>query len=267
MYNLYYYCYIIVQIIEIMDDLINFDRIDNVDNKIEKKFNKLMLELQTAVKAINRDEDEIRKATTKMKSSLSSLQRSVSKPNTSRSQVDEHLAEQVAILSEHISKKMDKDEALEYLTNKTDREELQRIITQLSMEYILLLLLIYSLRRSLNQTIEKALPAEDSNPWATKGVDSPSSEMYCLSCNRKRTMDKEKKPISTLGPGYQSLGGGFQVRLPEIRNKKVPQYDLLSSDDDEGSDASPLVGTDGKIYRGRSLDPGEFANSLESHSP
>lgn len=136
MYKLLLIYYYIVQIIEIMDDLINFDRIDNVDNKIEKKFNKLMLELQTAVKAINRDEDEIRKATTKMKSSLSSLQRSVSKPNTSRSQVDEHLAEQVAILSEHISKKMDKDEALEYLTNKTDREELQRIITQLSMEYI-----------------------------------------------------------------------------------------------------------------------------------
>lgn len=122
-----------------MDELINFDRIDNVDNKIEKKFNKVMLELQVAVKAINRDEDEIRKATTKMKSSLSNLQKSVSKPNTSRSQVDEHLAEQVAQLSEHISKKMDKDEALQYLTNKTDREELQKIITQLSMEYIYLI--------------------------------------------------------------------------------------------------------------------------------
>lgn len=245
-----------------MDELINFDRIDNVDNKIEKKFNKVMLELQVAVKAINRDEDEIRKATTKMKSSLSNLQKSVSKPNTSRSQVDEHLAEQVAQLSEHISKKMDKDEALQYLTNKTDREELQKIITQLSMEYILFYIK-NSLQKNMNATIEKALPADEpASPWATR-TDSPTKEMYCLSCNRKRTIEKEKKGISTLGPGYQSLGGGFQVRLPEIK-KKAPQYDLLSDTDDVDDDSSPLVGTDGKIYRGRSLSPNGFASEINT---
>ena len=239
---------------------------EEVDQKIDARYTVIVEQLEEAIRSATEDEDEFRRIANDLQMMMKKMQigkadnREVAELKE-RVMVDSRMREQVDHLKSLTDMKISRDEARALVRKNATKAELQQALKKLKTQ----------VGEDVDLRLDEYQDSVAGPALATSMKEIPrgSKSLLCLTCNRQLDRSRQENDANrsvkangrksqqhaVQGPGGTSLGGGFQVRIPErnpAMNHLPPEYQLPSIDPRLRKPAGFVLGSDGRVYPGRS---------------